>query len=62
MIEGSHLRKILGKRQIQPAARLELTEDEEAVIVCLIRKGQSSGNYVTQRDVLDFVEEQFANV
>jgi hypothetical protein len=59
MTEGSHIRKIRSKTGIQPKAPrrpLELTEDEEAVIVCLIREGESSENYVTERDVLNTVE------
>jgi hypothetical protein len=62
MIEGSHVRKIRSKAQIitETAPRpLALTEYEGDAIVRLIRKGPSSGNYVIQKDVLNFVEVQF---
>jgi hypothetical protein len=62
MIEGSHVRKIRSAVQIEPKAGhrpLALTEDEEATIVRLIGEGHGSGNYVTQRDVLNIVEVQF---
>jgi hypothetical protein len=62
MIEGSHLRKIRSKTQNKLKAAhppLAFTEDEEPAVICLIRDGHSSGNYVTQRDVLNFVESQF---
>jgi hypothetical protein len=58
MIEGSHLRKIPSKAQNKPKAAyrpLALTENEESAVIRLIRDGNSSGNYVTQRDVLNFV-------
>jgi hypothetical protein len=61
MTEGSLLRKIRSKDQNKPKAAhppLALTEDEESPAIRLIRDGQSSGNYVTQRDVLNFVESQ----
>jgi hypothetical protein len=38
---------------------LALTEDEESAVIHLIMDGNSSGSYVTQRDVLNFVESQF---
>jgi hypothetical protein len=59
MIEGSHLRKIRRKAQNKPKAAhrpLALTEDEESAVIRLIRDGNSSGNDVTQRDVLNVVE------
>jgi hypothetical protein len=59
MIEGSHLRKIRSKAKNMPKAAhrpLALTEDEESSVIHLIRDGYSSGIYVTQRDVLNFVE------
>jgi hypothetical protein len=62
MIEGSHLRKIRSKAQNKPKAAhrpLALTEDEESAVIRLTRDGHSPGNYVTQRDVLNFVESQF---
>jgi hypothetical protein len=62
MIEGSHVRKIRSKAQIKPKGeyrQLAVTEDEEAAIIRLIREGHSSGNYVTQRDVLNILGVQF---
>jgi hypothetical protein len=53
--EAPQGRKIPSKAQIKPKAihRLRaLTEDEEAAI----GEGNASRNYVTQRDVLYFVE------
>jgi hypothetical protein len=62
MIEGSHLRKIRSKAQNKPKAAhhpTTLTEDEESAVIRLIRDGHRFVNYVTQRDVLNFVESQF---
>jgi hypothetical protein len=60
-IEGSAVRRIRSKAQTKPKAahrRLALTEDEVAGIVRLIREGNSSGNYFTQKKILNCVEVQ----
>jgi hypothetical protein len=62
MIKGSHLRKIRSKAQNKSKAAhrpLALTEDDKSAVIRMIRNGHSSGNYITQRDVLNFVESQF---
>jgi hypothetical protein len=62
MIEGSRRRKIRRKAQNKPKAAhriLALTQDDESAVIRLIRDAHSSGNYVGQRDVLNFVESQF---
>jgi transposase len=62
MTEGSHLRKIRSKAQNKPQAAHRppvLTKDEESAVIRLIRDGYNSGNYVTQRNILNFVESQF---
>jgi hypothetical protein len=62
IIEGSQLRQIRSKAQNKPQAAhrpLALTEDEEFAVIRLSRDGYSSGNYVPQIDVLNFVESQF---
>jgi hypothetical protein len=62
MIEGSHRRKIRSKIQNKPKVAyrpLAFIEDEDSAVIRLIKDGHSSDNYVTQRDVLNFVESQF---
>jgi hypothetical protein len=62
LIEGSHVRTIRSMSRIKPKAAhgpLALTGNAEAAIARLIREGNSSRNYVTQRDLLNFVEVQF---
>jgi hypothetical protein len=49
MTEGSYLRKIRSKARNRPKSAdrpLALTEDEESVVICLIRDEHSSNNYV----------------
>jgi hypothetical protein len=57
MIEASHVRKIRNKAKTKPKAAhrpLALSEEQELLIIQFIRHVLASGNYVTQRDVLNF--------
>jgi hypothetical protein len=57
-----------GVRTIRPKAKktgkvpyrpLKLGEDQEAAVCEMIREAAHTGNYVTQREVLNFAEREF---
>jgi hypothetical protein len=61
-IDPSHVRKIRStaeKKPKPPYRPLALNEDQTAAVVALTENGHRTGNYVTQRDVLSFIETNF---
>jgi hypothetical protein len=61
-IEASHVRKIPSrtlKAPTPPYRPPALNEDEITAVVAFIKSGHSSQNYVTQRDVLRFLETNY---
>jgi hypothetical protein len=62
-IQESHIRTIHCKAKTKPYAwhrRLALDSDEENVVICLIETGHAKENLLTLRNVLKFVEIEFA--
>jgi hypothetical protein len=58
------VRKVLSKRHRGlkvPHRPLSLTIEEEQATCAFIREGSATGNHVTQRDVLNSVEERFGS-
>jgi hypothetical protein len=63
-IKPSHIRKIRSKAKKKPKPPYwpaALGEDQTAAVVVFIEKDQCTRNYVTQRDVLRFIETNFQN-
>jgi hypothetical protein len=61
-IEPPHVRKIRSKAEEKPKPLYRpaaLNEDQTAAVVAFIENGQRTRNYVTQRDVLGFIETNF---
>jgi integrase len=61
-IEPSHVRKIRSKAEKKPKPPYRpaaLNEDQTAAVVAFIENGHRTRNYVTQRDVLGFIETNF---
>jgi hypothetical protein len=61
-IEPSHVRKIRSKAEKKPKPPYRpaaLNEDQTAAVVTFIENGHRTQNYVTQRDILSFVERNF---
>jgi hypothetical protein len=57
-IEPSHVRTIRSKAETSLSAR-PLNEEQTAAVVAFIQNDHSTRNYVTQRDVLSFIETHF---
>jgi transposase len=47
------------KSQKPPDRPLKLNEEQEASVLQCVHNGFLSGNYVTQREIVNFVEEHF---
>jgi hypothetical protein len=61
-IERSHIRKIRSKAEKKsklPYRHAALNEDQIAAVIAFIGNGHRTRNYVTQRDVLSFIETNF---
>jgi hypothetical protein len=61
-IEPSQVRKIRSKAEKKPTSPYRpaaLNEDQTAAVVAFIENGHRTRNYVTQRDVLSFIETNF---
>jgi hypothetical protein len=60
--EPSHARKIRSKVEKKPKPPYRsatLNEDQTAAVVAFIENGHRTRNYVTQRDILSFIETNF---
>jgi hypothetical protein len=61
-IEPSHVRKIRSraeKKTKPPYRPAALNEDQTATVITFTENGNRTRNYVTQRDVLSFIETNF---
>jgi hypothetical protein len=61
-IEPSHVRKIRSKAKKKPKPPYRsaaLNEDQIAAVVAFTENGNRTRNYLTQRDVLSFIETNF---
>jgi hypothetical protein len=61
-IERSHISKIRSKAEKKPKPlyrHAALNEDQTAAVITFIGNGHRTRNYVTQRDVLSFIETNF---
>jgi hypothetical protein len=61
-IETSHVKKMRSKAEKNPKSPYRpaaLNEDQTAAVVAFIANGHRTRNYVTQRDVLSFIETNF---
>jgi polysaccharide pyruvyl transferase WcaK-like protein len=62
LIEPSHVRKIRSKAEKKPKPPYRpaaLNEDQTTAVAAFIENGHRTRNYVTQRDVLSFIETNF---
>jgi hypothetical protein len=58
------LPKVLEKSKIPPRPRyrlLSVTQDQDQILCTFIREGSDTGNSVTPREVLNFIDEEFHN-
>jgi hypothetical protein len=61
-IEASHVRKICSKAHKKPNPpyrSLSLEEDQTAGVLAFIRNGYGTHDYLTQRDILSFIESSY---